>query len=123
VDAWVATAPMNGGTLLMPVLASEIGLAEGASRFTYSVTGISQVPEGLVDDTEAAAFDAFAPAISTGAYVPLAPGASSTIQLTVDQAKLAATPAKGWLVVSLDNKSGDGEANQVGLGSLPTVKP
>ncbi|AWS41610.1 S8 family serine peptidase [Streptosporangium sp. 'caverna'] len=122
VDAWVATAPMNGGTLLMPVLASEIGLAEGSSRFTYSVTGISQVPEGLVDDTEAAAFDAFAPAITTGTYVPLAPGASSTIELTVDQAKLAATPAKGWLVVSLDNKVGD-EADQLDFGRLPAAKP
>ncbi|MCW2879649.1 MAG: peptidase and in kexin sedolisin [Sphaerisporangium sp.] len=123
VDAWVATAPMNGGTLLMPVLASEVGLAQGASRFTYSATGFSQVPGGLVDETEAAAFDAFAPAISTGAYVPLEPGASSTIQLTVDQAKLATTPAKGWLVVTLDDRSGEREADQAGLGRLPAVQP
>jgi minor extracellular serine protease Vpr len=122
VDAWVATAPMNGGTLLMPALASEVGLAEGASRCTYSVAGFSQVPEGLVDETEAAAFDAFAPAISTGAFVPLAPGASSTVQLTVDQAKLAATPAKGWLVVTLDDRSGEQEADQVKLGKLPDVR-
>ncbi|MBB4940932.1 subtilisin family serine protease [Streptosporangium album] len=123
VDAWVATAPMNGGTLLMPVLASEVGLTEGASRFTYTAAGFSQVPEGFVDETETAAFDAFAPAISTGAYVPLDPGASSTIQLTVDQAKLATTPAKGWLVVTLDNRSGDAEAGQVSFGKLPAVQP
>ncbi|MBB6551557.1 S8 family peptidase [Nonomuraea rubra] len=123
VDAWVATAPMNGGTLLMPVLASQVGLAEGASRFTYAVTGFSQVPDGLVDETESAAFDAFAPAISTGAYAPLAPGASATIQLTVDQARLAATPAKGWLVVSLDDRAGRQEADQVGFGRLPAVQP
>ncbi|MEU6719635.1 S8 family serine peptidase [Nonomuraea sp. NPDC046802] len=123
VDAWVATAPMNGGTLLMPVLASQVGLAEGASRFTYTVTGFSQVPGGLVDETESAAFDAFAPAISTGAYAPLAPGASAAIQLTVDQARLATTPAKGWLVVSLDDRSGRQEGDQVGFGRLPAVQP
>ncbi|MFG1702610.1 S8 family serine peptidase [Nonomuraea sp. M3C6] len=123
VDAWVATAPMNGGTLLMPVLASEVGLAEGTSRFTYSAAGFSQIPDGLADETESAAFDAFAPAISTGAYVPLAPGASSTIQLTVDQAKLATTPAKGWLVVTLDDHSGDQETDHVSFGRLPAVQP
>ncbi|GAA2212214.1 S8 family serine peptidase [Nonomuraea monospora] len=123
VDAWIATAPMNGGTLLIPVLASEVGLAEGASRFTYSVAGFSQVPDGLVDETEAAVFDAFAPAVSTGAYVPLAPGASAAVPLTVDPARLAATPAKGWLVVSLDDRSGRDEADQVALGRLPTVQP
>ncbi|MFC5833447.1 S8 family serine peptidase [Nonomuraea insulae] len=123
VDAWVATAPMNGGTLLMPVLASEVGLTEGAARFTYTAAGFSLIPDGLVDETESAAFDAFAPAISTGAYVPLAPRASSSIPLTVDQAKLAATPAKGWLVVSLDDGSGNHEADQINLGKLPAVKP
>jgi subtilisin family serine protease len=123
VDAWQATAPMNGGTLLMPALASEVGLAEGASRFTYTAAGFSTVPGGFVDEAETAAFDAFAPAISTGAYVPLAPGASSTIQLTVDQAKLATTPAKGWLVVSLDDHSGAPEADQAPLGKLPAVQP
>jgi subtilisin family serine protease len=123
VDTWVATAPMNGGTLLMPALASEVGLSEGASRFTYTASGFSQVPEGLVDETASAAFDAFTPAISTGAYVPLGPGASSTIQLTVDRAKLATTPTKGWLVVSLDDRSGDHEADQVDLGKLPAVQP
>ncbi|GII52584.1 peptidase S8 [Planotetraspora thailandica] len=121
VDAWVATAPMNGGTLLMPVLASEVGLTQGASRFTYTASGFSQIPEGLVDETATAAFDAFAPAISTGAYVPLAPGVSATVPLTVDRAKLAATPAKGWLVVSLDDRSGKHEADTVDLGKLPVV--
>ncbi|WP_090938724.1 S8 family serine peptidase [Nonomuraea jiangxiensis] len=123
VNAWVATAPMNGGTLLMPALASEVGLTEGASRFTYTATGFSLIPEGLTDETESAAFDAFAPAISTGAYVPLAPRASASIPLTVDQAKLATTPAKGWLVVTLDNGSGAQEADQVGFGKLPAVQP
>ncbi|GAA3222499.1 S8 family serine peptidase [Nonomuraea helvata] len=123
VDAWVATAPMNGGTLLMPVLASEVGLTEGASRFTYAVTGFSKVPDGLVDETEAAAFDAFAPALSTGAYALLEPGASATVRLTVDRARLATTPAKGWLVVTLDDRSGAQEADQVGFGKLPAVQP
>ncbi|MEU9885035.1 S8 family serine peptidase [Sphaerisporangium sp. NPDC051011] len=123
VDTWVATAPMNGGTLLMPVLASQVGLAEGASRFTYSVSAFSKVPEGLVDDTESAAFDAFAPPVSTGAYVPLEPGASSTLQLTADPARLASTPVKGWLIVSLDDRSGAPEADKVPLGRVPGVKP
>ncbi|MBO3747857.1 S8 family serine peptidase [Streptosporangiaceae bacterium NEAU-GS5] len=119
VDAWVATAPDNGGTMLLPALASEIGLTAANSKFTYSAASASRYPVGLTDETGSAAFDAFHPPVSTGVTLALNPGASGDLTLTADRAALAATPVNGWLVVTLDDPAGTEESDQVGLPRLP----
>ncbi|MCW2904799.1 MAG: peptidase and in kexin sedolisin [Streptosporangiaceae bacterium] len=115
VNAWVATAPANGSTALLPVLASDLGLADGKSRFSYTVNAFSTVPSGLVDQTPLAVWDSHRPPVSTGEYVKVPAGGSAPVELTADPASLAATPVKGWLVVSPDDHSGSAEADQVGL--------
>lgn len=115
VNAWEAIAPANGSTALLPVLASDLGLADGSSRFSYAVNAFSIVPEGLVDETATAVWDSHKPPVSTGQFVQLAPDASGSIPLTVDQAGVGATPVKGWLVVSPDDRTGGDEADGVRL--------
>lgn len=115
VNAWVATAPANGSTVLLPVLASDLGLADGKSRFSYSVNAFSIVPSGLTDETDTATWDSHRPPVSTGQFAQLSPGASAQVQLTADRAGLAATPVKGWLVVSPDDRGGAAEADEVRL--------
>ena len=50
VDAFFADAPMNGSTIELPTLASEIGLSQKAGRsrqaFRYTVNAFSLVPGG-----------------------------------------------------------------------------
>ncbi|HEY6068016.1 MAG TPA: S8 family serine peptidase [Gaiellaceae bacterium] len=118
VDVWVANAPMNGSTVLLPTLASEIGLdPTKESTFSYSVETFSFVPENLFDVTSTAKFRVDRQPVSTGQEYPLNPGGSTTASLSVDRAQHAATPQLGWLFVTLDDASGPAQADEVRIGT------
>jgi subtilisin family serine protease len=116
VDAWVADAPMNGSTMLLPALASEIGLDASHSGFAYAVASFSISPGALQDVTGAAAFDAFNPPVETGDSVDLAPGDSATLGLSYNRVGVAHFRSLGWLVVTLDDPNGAAQADEVQLG-------
>jgi minor extracellular serine protease Vpr len=128
VDAWVATAPMNGSTIELPVVASEIGLfgkgvkppkgVRPAQQFAYAVDAFDNV-HGTVDATGAALFNAFNPAVSSGDFASLASGDSTTLPLTVNRHELKKQGALGWLVASLDDANGAPQAAEV---AAPNVK-
>jgi minor extracellular serine protease Vpr len=113
IDAWIADAPMNTGIALLPVVASEIGITSDHSSFRYSVAAFSIVPGGLVDATSTAEFDAFDPAVSSGDFATLDPGASTTFTLSYNQSKVAHTKPLGWLVVTPDDAAGAAEADEI----------
>jgi len=119
VDAWVAAAPMNGSTMLLPTLASEIGLdpAVNSTKFTYSAASFSTVPGGLVDLTSAAKFRSHQPPVSTGQQLSLGPGQTGSVAVSVDHGKFAGTPQRGWLVVTLDDPNGPAQADEVPVGA------
>lgn len=119
VAARVAVAPMNSGTMVLPALASELGLSAAVPRFGYTVLARTGNPSDLTDETESALFDAFNPAVATGASVTLERGGTATVPLTASKAGLAATPVKGWLSVTLDDRAGRHEADEVPLPRLP----
>jgi hypothetical protein len=126
VDAFFADAPMNGSIIELPALASELGLSQtvkpgkapgsaavpSKDRFTYRVNAFS-LTTGAVDTTGSATLSPFNPALSSGDFATLGPGASTSFTLTVDQSQLATTPALGWLVVSVDDASGAAQAAEV----------
>jgi minor extracellular serine protease Vpr len=118
LDAWVAVAPMNGSTVLLPALASEIGLdpAVNSTRFRYAVGAFSIVPGGLVDLTSASTFRSHQPPVSTGQQVALAPGGSATLNVSVDVGKNGSAPQRGWLIVTLDDANGTAQADEVPIG-------
>jgi len=119
INAWVADAPMNGSTVLLPTLASDIGLGQtGQAIFRYAVAGFSIVPGGLVDTTVFAKFRPFEPPVSTGDFVPLAPGASASLEVTVDRGRFANSPQLGWMIVTQDDPNGAAQADLVPVGSL-----
>jgi subtilisin family serine protease len=120
VDLWVAAAPMNGSTLELPTLASEIGLdpAANSTKFVYRVNAFSIVPENLVDTTSAASFRSHEPPVSSGQHVPLGPGQSGSVTVTVDRGKFSANPQLGWLVAALDDANGAAQANHVPVGDV-----
>jgi subtilisin family serine protease len=115
VDAWYAEAPMNGSFVQLPLLASEIGLGSGHGRFSYSVQSFALVT-GATDTTSSASFDAFTPAVSTGELGAVAPGGRLDVPLTANQAQLALTPVKGWLLMTPDDATA-GQADEVTLPS------
>jgi subtilisin family serine protease len=121
INAWVAENPMNGSTIVLPTLASDIGLdpAVNSTKFNYAVAAFGIVPEGPVDVTASSSFRSHDPPVSTGDFIELNPGATQTLNLWVDKGKNAGTPQRGWLVVSLDDANGGAQADQIEIGSVP----
>ncbi|HEV8251260.1 MAG TPA: S8 family serine peptidase [Gaiellaceae bacterium] len=118
IDAWLADAPMNGSTVLLPVLASDIGLGKQKGDFAYAALGHSVVHDVPDDPTAAASFDIGKPAVSSGFVGTLAPGGSATAPLWADFDKLRSAPALGWLAVTVDDDAGAAQADEIALGSL-----
>ena len=113
IDAWYADAPLNGSTIVLPALASDLGLADGAGSFSYQVVAIDGFT-GLADVTApTTAFDAYGSTQSSGGFVPLAPRSSATLPVWADKA----AGARGWLVVALDDANGGAQADVVRVPS------
>jgi len=118
---FLAEAPMNGSTIELPALASDLGLfqkTEGVGPvkkqgLTYSVAAFSLVPGGFVDITGSASINPFSPPVSSGDFATLAPGASPSFTLIVDPDQQKKQPALGWLVVSVDDANGAFQADEV----------
>lgn len=115
IGAWLADAPANGSTILLPALASELGLSPSSGSFTYQVAAFDGFT-GAGDITAvSSAFNAFSPAQSTGAFVSLKPRSHTTIPATFT----VGAGVRGWMVVTLDDRNG---AAQADLVMAPRVK-
>jgi hypothetical protein len=126
IDVWIATAPMNGSTVELPALASDIGLAPNgdSTMFDYAVAAFSIVPgdpdipgANFVDVTGFGKFRSHQPPVSTGDFVSLNPSQTKSGTLTVDKGQLAVSPVLGWLAVSLDDANGAAQADEIPIGN------
>ncbi len=112
VDGWIANAPLNGSTLILPALASDLGATEDdpALSFTYWVAAYDGFT-GAADETGVAtAFNAYAPALSTGDFVEVPAGGKISIPAW---AKKPGKDFGGWLVVTMDDRNGSSQADIV----------
>jgi minor extracellular serine protease Vpr len=108
-----ADAPLDSSALILPALVSQLCvsgspcLSAANPRLTYHVVSFDTV-EGTSDTIDGtASYNAFTPAISTGMVDTVAPNATVTDTIAIDQAEWAKTPAKGLMIVSHDNESAD----------------
>ncbi len=126
IDAFFADAPMNGSTIELPALASELGITgKGGPKkqqFAYTVNAFSIVPGTFVDTTGTAAFNPFQPSVSSGDFASIAAGASSSLPLTINKQSQQKTPALGWLVTSVDDTSGAAQAAEVPAPATKSLK-
>jgi minor extracellular serine protease Vpr len=98
-----ATAPTDGTTVLLPLVAADVGITTSNPRFSY-VAQTTDLLSGNIDTiTTPARFNAFNNSISTGAFDLLPPGASASETISIDPTEFALTPALGTMVVSLEN--------------------
>jgi minor extracellular serine protease Vpr len=120
---FLTDAPTDSSTMVLPVDLSLLTDSNPATsldgtvnkRFTYWVTGF-----GLTDNTSdttatKAVFNPFTPAVSTGMFDDLSPNGTATEALTTSPSEQALSPALGWMVVTHENPSGNGEAQLIGL--------
>jgi minor extracellular serine protease Vpr len=119
VDVWVPDAPMNGSTMLLPALASELGLTTGSSKLNYQVASFPIVPEAAGDITSVGSYRVFEPPVSTGDFFTLNPGQSRTLNLQIDRGKFAGTTVRGWLAITLDDANGAAQADEISATPLP----
>jgi minor extracellular serine protease Vpr len=113
---FLATAPTDGSTVLMPLVAADAGITATNPRFSYfaQTTDLN----GNVDaSATTASFNAYDSSISTGAFVTLPPGTSASVPLSINRKEFRKTPALGQMVVSLENLArGGSEALLLSLG-------
>ncbi len=136
LNGYFATAPSDSSTLLLPVLASDLGLSStGTKKFDYWAESFNVADNDAqlfqfdlmttgIDPSvgsQLAKFNAFNPALSTGDFVPLSPGQKAKIPLKVDLNQFSAGKygQLGWLVVTLEDPNGAAQADMVPVGSVP----
>ena len=119
INIWGTSAPSNGSTVLLPVLASDIGLTGGNSAFDYSADIFNQFTGEIDLVADAGHFDSLAPAISQGDYLGLGRGSTPSFPVWVNKTGFVANPALGWMIVTMDDANGAAQADLVPVGSLP----
>jgi subtilisin family serine protease len=114
---FLADAPMNSSTILLPVRSSQlvdatrpagaIGLSKTANpRFSYHVESFDLLGPAQDATTGIAKYNAWTSSISQGEYVTVAPGTTETSPVSIDAAEWANTPALGLLIATMENRSG-----------------
>ncbi len=115
-NAWLADAPLNGSTVLLPALASDLGLAAGAGAFTYKVVSYDGYTAGASDSTYwSRSFDAYAAKQSNGQFKKVNARSSTYISAWFYRV----STVRGWLVVSMDDRNGSYQADVVSPPSKP----
>jgi minor extracellular serine protease Vpr len=112
---FLAEAPTDGSTVELPVFASSIGITPAHPRFTYTATASDNFDGVTVSLPGKASFNAFSPSVSNAMFLPVAPGGSVNVPITVDPVEFAKTPALGVMVVTEDNAAGSSQAHLLGL--------
>ena len=108
---FLADAPFDSTTLVLPVLVSQLCaagspcLSAGNPRIAYHAVGFNL--ENNTNDTAdgPALFNAFTPAISNGMFDVVAPNGTAIEAVSVNAAEWAQTPPLGLMIVSHDNES------------------
>ena len=117
----LAIAPSDTSTVLLPLLASHIGVTAASPRFSYGALSEDPFHGESADDViadERGRFNAFSPSISQGMYEEVNPGESTTVPVEIDPAEWALTPAKGIMVVTFDDRAGAPEADLIRIRLL-----
>jgi len=112
---FLADAPTDGSTIILPVLASDLGLSASKPRFTYTVQSFDQLSNQTDTFNSVASFNAFQSSVSTGDFVAVNPNQAVGVTVTVNPKEFAITPARGLMIVTHDNKNGASEVNLLNI--------
>ena len=119
---FLATAPTDRSIAEIAALTSQLCRAgepclnAANPRITYHAVSFDLLNGGSLEVPGLAKFNVWSNAVSTGGFAVVAPGGSDTSNtIAVNSAEFAVTPAKGLMVVTLDNASGEPEAQLIDL--------
>jgi len=112
---FLASAPTDSATVLLPFLTDQTDLSATNPSFTYTATAFSVEKNESDTVSGSASFNAYTPAISQGQFVAVAPGSAANVDVSLNKAEFARTPPKGLMVVGIDNAAGAGEAQLIAV--------
>ncbi|MFZ1412450.1 MAG: S8 family serine peptidase [Micropruina sp.] len=108
---FMAEAPTDSSTILLPVYAGDLGLTNAHGRFRYGVASYSLVNPAAMDAMPGLAiYDPWSHALENGHYEPLEYDGSSSVTVGVNRSRLRMQNPKGLMVVAYDNAAGAPEA-------------
>jgi minor extracellular serine protease Vpr len=110
---FLAVAPTDASTILLPVLASSLGVTTASPRISYTAVAFDLLSADTDSFADSAGFNVFGSAVSTGQFVSVAPDETTFLPVSINLAEFPQTPAKGFLIVTQDNKNGAAEADLV----------
>jgi subtilisin family serine protease len=134
VNVYYASGGSNGSTLLLPVLASDLGLSRGSRASfqwwaeSYNVydpgrsdgRAIDLMFTGNTTGSGLASYHAFSPVLNNGTFVRVGVGSNRNIPLGVSLARYDPEAGHhGWMLVTLDDASGAEQADLIPVGQLP----
>ncbi|MGC5172799.1 S8 family peptidase [Microbacterium sp. DT81.1] len=108
-SGFLASAPTDSSTILLPLYASDLGITAENATFRYTVESFSSVNDGEDAIDGMATYNPWAPALSNGQFVTVPRNGTVSVPVTVDADEFAAQKPLGVMAVVLDNASG-GEA-------------
>jgi subtilisin family serine protease len=113
--SFLATAPSDKSTLLLPIRSTQIRLTAAQPRFKYFAEAFDRFSDGESTLPGPAAYNAWNSAVSQGQFATLKPGETATIPVSINPAESQITPALGLMVVGLDNMVGDPQARVISI--------
>nr|WP_194425434.1 S8 family serine peptidase [Microbacterium aquimaris] len=111
-SGFLAQAPTDSSTILLPVWAGDIGVT---GAFDYTVESVSLTTDGEDAMDGWASYDPTAPAVSNGQFATVPVRGSAKVSVVVDVDAAAAQQPLGSMIVVPDNESGADEALLVNL--------
>jgi minor extracellular serine protease Vpr len=108
-------SPNNNSVVLLPVLASSIGVTAASPRISYTVQSFDRFSDDTDSFDQSASFNVFSSAVSTGQFATVNPNAAIGVTVSVNPAEFAITPPLGFMIVTQDNKSGRQEVNLISV--------
>lgn len=112
-SGFLASAPTDSSTLLLPIRASSLGLTRADGDFSYSLVSFSLEGPGVDVVAGTAAYNPWSKAIEDGQFVIVAPGGSESTDVAINGSSFAQQRPKGLMVVAIDNAAGAPEAQLI----------
>jgi minor extracellular serine protease Vpr len=121
--AFLAFAPTDSTTALLPFRNTQLCRAgepclNGTTnpRFTYHAVSFD-LEFGNVDEVDGTAkLNPWTPSITNGAFLVVPPNGEASTEIAINPTEWALTPAKGIMVVDVDDRYGQEEAETVEMG-------
>jgi subtilisin family serine protease len=115
---FLASVSTGNSTIILPVIAADIGVTAANPRFTYTVLSFDLFSSDQDAFTGTASFNAFGSAISNGQFASLAPNTLVSVPVTINPSEALLTPALGLMIVTPDNRSGAAEAQLIDVAAI-----